>query len=111
GALDAARYNGTLAQNGLPGTVNPWGAAAGQMLASIGIPFTDINLSRAFGVPTARERMDAIINGMAPGLYQGGFGALAANQPVGQMTRESAPLASYPAGFLGWSGDIARSNA
>jgi hypothetical protein len=82
GALDAARYNGTLAQNGLPGTVNPWGAAAGQMLASIGIPFTDINLSRAFGVPTARERMDAIINGLPPGLYNDqGYGAIAANAP------------------------------
>jgi hypothetical protein len=27
------------------------------------------------------------------------------------MTRESNPMASYPAGFLDWSGDIARSNA
>jgi len=108
GYIDASRYNATNAQYGLPGTVNPWGSAAAAALAGIGVPFTDINLAHLFGVPTARERQDALINAAPPGLYNDmGYGALAANAPVGPATVGSPPSASYPPGFADWNASLA----
>jgi hypothetical protein len=101
GFIDASRYNGINAQYGVPGTVNPWGSAAHEILSGIGVPFTDWDLAALFDVPSARARHLGLVDDAG---YIGrdamGYGALAANQPVGPVTRESGQFASYPAGFI-----------
>jgi hypothetical protein len=101
GFIDASRYNGINAQYGVPGTVNPWGSAAHEILSAIGVPFTDWDLANLFDVPSARARHLGLVDDAGyVGREAMGYGALAANQPVGTPTRESGQLASYPAGFI-----------
>jgi hypothetical protein len=111
GMIDAGRYQGALNQAGIQGNINPWSAGLSSIAASIGIPFTDLNLASAFGMPTARQQVeDALRANLAAvgpnqwntSMYEGphAFGINEANARVDPVTRESSQYASYPAGFM-----------
>jgi len=92
--VDALRLGGALDQAGVPHNISPWTAAGYGLLSSVGVPFTDYNLARAFGVASPQQQYTRAVNAFDPyNTSQPVFGAIQANEP-------QAPGA--PFGQTGW---------